>query len=130
MEVKGSGTREMIRRFRITSRAQWIAPGTQPRSSAVSKEKNSILKSISGIKGYPIAFLLTSDVTVSIIDGIAGNPLQLVIPSKLLNSNGGGLKIEAICKEKNTDIPDVAVNYDSWANVKGWKTNPIPPATM
>lgn len=67
---------------------------------------------------------------MSIIDGITSNPLQLVIPSKLLNSNGGGLKIEAICKEKKTDIPNVAVSYDSWTNVKGWKTNPIPTATV
>lgn len=57
---------------------------------------------------------------MSIIDGKGYDDVQMVIPPSLLNSNGGGMSITALCKENINDIPNQRVNYDDWNNnIKG-----------
>ncbi|PGH17863.1 hypothetical protein AJ80_04686 [Polytolypa hystricis UAMH7299] len=60
---------------------------------------------------------------MSIISGLGWDDLQLVIPPKLLNSNGGAMGIDASCKQNVEDLPDYTVNYDDWHdNIKGNRT--------
>lgn len=55
---------------------------------------------------------------VSEIDGNANKEPQLVIPSKMLNQNKGGLGITVSCKAKMTDLPANVVNMKGFKNMK------------
>ena len=55
---------------------------------------------------------------VSEIDGNPNHEPQLVIPSKMLNVNKGGLGITVSCKAKMTDLPTNVVNMKGFKNMK------------
>lgn len=55
---------------------------------------------------------------VSEIGGNAKKEPQLVIPSKMLNHNKGGLGITVSCKAKMTDLPANVVNMKGFKNMK------------
>jgi Family of unknown function (DUF5910) len=73
------------------------------------------------IKTLDSSWVPTTTLRMSIIDGSTGE--QMVIPPALIGTNGGKgpLGITATCKEKETDIPNVDVDYTRWPNVKGSK---------
>ncbi|OAA72186.1 hypothetical protein ISF_01259 [Cordyceps fumosorosea ARSEF 2679] len=52
---------------------------------------------------------------------------QMLIPKALLNSEGGGLGISVLCKEKLEELPRARVDYESreWKNAKGEVQKPV-----
>ncbi|KAI5925880.1 hypothetical protein F4810DRAFT_611534 [Camillea tinctor] len=73
------------------------------------------------IKGLDASWDPEKTLRLSIIAGMKNGALEMLIPPKLLNDQGGNLKIKVQCKEKKEEITDTPTNYDTWKNVKGSK---------
>lgn len=59
--------------------------------------------------------------------GDGDDDVQLLIPSTLLNSNGGGMGLIAWCRKDINDLPDYTVNYDDWqSNIAGSRVQQAP----
>ncbi|KID86253.1 hypothetical protein MGU_06686 [Metarhizium guizhouense ARSEF 977] len=65
---------------------------------------------------------------MSLIDGLESRQ-QMVIPTGLLNNNGGGLSLSVLCKQNVAELPSARVDYESEhfkKNAKGEAQKPAP----